>query len=293
MLKRLHIRQFLAVVNSGNFSRAAQQINVTQPTLSLGIAELERVIGERLFIRERRQIRLTNAGSAFLPKARIIEQGFQSAESLIGSIQPSIQPLRLAVLTSLSTEFYYRIAKSYAAPEPLELFEGTEGDIRRRFAQGKIDVAITILKPEDLPQNSLFLFEDQYCVFLPSGHPLAVKELIHSSDIASETMIARRSCELLQETSQFFTQRGIRPLFSMKSHNDDRCIEMVKAGIGITTAPKSLERQGVVAVPLADYNYRRKIGLIFSAEWLALNGIDHALVKTCKTQSIRHMTQVA
>lgn len=282
MLKRLHIRQFLAVVDSGNFSRAARRINVTQPTLSLGIAELERLIGKRLFIREKRQVRLTKAGSAFLPKARLIEQDFQSAEDLIGSIEPAVQPLRLGVLSSLSTEFYCKIAKSYSAAEPLEFFEGTESDVRRRFGQGKLDVAITILKPEDSPHNSLLLFEEQYCVLLPSSHPLAKKALIHINDIASETMIARRSCELLQETSRFFTQRGVRPLFSMKSTNDDRCIEMVKAGSGITTAPKSLKRDGVVAVPLADYNYRRTIGLIFHGEWLALQGGDHQIVKLCR-----------
>lgn len=282
MLKRLHIRQFLAVVDSGNFTRAAKRINVTQPTLSLGIAELERVIGEQLFIREKRQVRLTRAGSAFLSKARIIEQDFQSAENLIGLIEPTIRPLRIAILASLSTQSYYNIAKSYDAPEPLEIFEGSESEIRRRLGQRKIDVAITILKPEDQDQNSLSLFEERYCLLLPNSHPLADKEIIHSREIASETMIARRSCELLQETSRFFTQRGVRPFFSLKSANDDRCIQMVRAGIGITTAPASLARDGVVAVPLADYHYHRTIGLIFSPEWLALNGMEHQIVKHCQ-----------
>jgi DNA-binding transcriptional LysR family regulator len=94
-------------------------------------------------------------------------------------------------------------------------------------------------------------------------------------------MIARRSCEWLRETSRFFTQRGVRPLFSFKSTNDDRCIVMVKAGIGITTAPASLARDGIVTAKLADYDYQRTIGLLFSSEWLAIHGLDDPLIAAC------------
>lgn len=65
MIKRAHIRQFLAVVDAGGFTQAALRIRVTQPALSAGIAELERLVGTRLFLRNRRQIRLTEAGGAF------------------------------------------------------------------------------------------------------------------------------------------------------------------------------------------------------------------------------------
>src|SRR3546814_7538891 len=58
MIKRSHIRQFLAVVDAGSFTHAAQHIRVTQPALSTGVAELERLVGTQLFIRSRRQIRL-------------------------------------------------------------------------------------------------------------------------------------------------------------------------------------------------------------------------------------------
>ena len=63
MLSRIQLRQFLSVVDTGSFTRAANALNITQPSLSSGIAELERQLGTRLFIRERRRIRLTTAGN--------------------------------------------------------------------------------------------------------------------------------------------------------------------------------------------------------------------------------------
>ena len=80
MIKRAHIRQFLAVVDAGSFTRAAQQIRVTQPALSTGVAELERLVGAQLFIRNRRKIRLTEAGGRFLPIARELERAFRAAD---------------------------------------------------------------------------------------------------------------------------------------------------------------------------------------------------------------------
>lgn len=282
MLKRLHIRQFLAVVDSGNISRAARRINVTQPTLSIGIAELERVVGAPLFIRERRQVRLTQAGSQFLGIARTIEEDFQAAESVIGSITASVHPVNLGLLASLSTHLYSDIVQSGAIEGSLAIFEGSDPDIRKRLNQGKLDLALTLLRPDDPAQTSLALHQEDYVLMLPATHPLAGREIIHINEIATETMIARRSCELLAETSRFFTQRGVRPLFSFKSTNDDRCIEMVKAGIGITTAPASLAREGVSTAKLADYDYHRTIGLLFSSEWLAIYGSDHPMIAACK-----------
>jgi DNA-binding transcriptional LysR family regulator len=67
--------------------------------------------------------------------------------------------------------------------------------------------------------------------------PPGGRATLDPAELASDTMIARRSCELLAETSRFFTQRGVRPRFLLRSANDDRCMAMVRAGMGVTTAP--------------------------------------------------------
>lgn len=264
MMKRAHLRQFLAVVDTGNFTRAAERVGVTQPSLSAGIAELERVIGARLFLRERRRIRLTDAGNRLLAHARSIEREFRLAEASLSAAASPPTPLRLGVISSLATGFLARLARGAAGERPLVLIEGADADLRKRLAEGQLDAVLTLLRPEDGARGGIELFEEGYAVVLAEDHRLAGRAVLDAAEVAGETMIARRSCELLAETSRWFTRRGVRPPFFLRSTNDDRCMEMVRIGMGITTAPESLAGEGLRAVPLAGYDFRRRIGLLFA-----------------------------
>src|SRR5690554_4855710 len=101
MITRTQIRQFLAVVDAGSFTRAAELINVTQPTLSTGVAELEKHLGTKLFIREKRRIQLTQAGNQLLVHARKIQREFRLAEDATTSAISLKTPVRLGVLESI------------------------------------------------------------------------------------------------------------------------------------------------------------------------------------------------
>lgn len=282
MIKRAHLRQFLAVVETGNFTRAAQRINLSQPTLSVGIAELERSVGTPLFVRERRRVRLTDAGTRFLSHARAIEREFLLAEASLAETPVPAAPVRLGVIASLSSAMLGQVVTAYEGTAPLELAEGSEAEVRLWLREGKVDLALTILRPQDGAARALRLFEEGYRMMLPAGHRLAGAGLIDASDVAADTMIARRSCEILSETSRFFTQRGVRPRFALRSAHDDRCMEMVRAGLGVTTAPDSLVREGVVAAALAGYDFTRAIGLVFRADWLEAQVEEHPLITACR-----------
>lgn len=266
MMKRAHLRQFLALVETGNFTRAAERLGVAQPTLSAAIAELERLAGTRLFMRDKRQVRLTEAGARLVTHARAIEREFRAAEAAFADAPVPLSPLRLGVLTSVATPMLSAMVRRFAGPQPLTLSEGTDAELRRKLGEGQVDAILTLLRPEDADRPSLVLLEEGYRLLMPEGHALAGAALLDAGDVATETMIARRSCEILGETSRWFTQRGVRPPFFLRSSNDDRCIEMVRAGMGVTTAPQSLAREGVVAVPLAEYDFRRTLGLIAARE---------------------------
>ncbi|ABD26086.1 transcriptional regulator, LysR family [Novosphingobium aromaticivorans DSM 12444] len=262
MMKRAQLRHFLALVESGNFTRAAERLAISQPTLSASIAELERMAGTRLFLREKRQVRLTAAGARLVNHARAIEREFRAAEAAFVEAPVPLAPLRLGTIPSVSTAMLSAAVRRWTGPQPLTLVEGTDAELRRKLGEGQVDVILTLLRPEDADRPSLRLLEEGYRLLLPESHALAGAALIDARDVASETMIARRSCEILGETSRWFTQRGVRPPFFLRSSNDDRCIEMVRAGMGVTTAPQSLARDGVVAVQLADYDFRRTLGLV-------------------------------
>lgn len=286
MIKRAHLRQFLALVETGNFTRAAERLGVAQPTLSAAIAELERMAGTLLFQRERRQVRLTEAGAKLVAHARAIEREFRAAEASFDDAPAPLSPLRLGVIPSIATSSLARIAQAWCQTQPTQqpftLSEGTDAELRRKLGEGQIDAIITLLRPEDANRPSVKLLDEGYRLLLPEGHALAGASSVDARDVASETMIARRSCEILAETSRWFTQRGVRPPFFLRSANDDRCLEMVRAGMGVTTAPESLVRAGITAVPLADYDFRRTLGLLAARDRPDLAAANQPLVQACR-----------
>lgn len=260
MIKRTHMRQFIALAETGSFTAAAKRLNVTQPTLSSAMAELERLVGAPLILRDRRGCRLTEAGNRLLRHARTIEQEFRLA--LAPSEPPARRaapPLRLGVVPTLATAMLARLCHGHDHERPLTLLEGSDAELRRRLAGGQLDVALTLLRPGE---RAGAVLDEGYAMLLADDHPLAESSSVTPEDLAGETMIARRSCEILAETSRFFTGHGVRPDFFLRSANDDRCLAMVRAGMGMTTAPCSLAIPGVIAVAVSGYDFRRRLGLI-------------------------------
>ena len=273
MLTRQQLRQFLAVVDTGSFTRAAEAIGVTQPTLSSGIRELEAHVGASLFDRQRPSVRLTSAGNRLLPIARRIAREFQRAEQETAQAPSSSRSFILGVLPSLPTAMLEAGCRRWGERD-LVVREREGAPLRQELRQGRLDAAILSVK-SGAPENLEFfeLFTEEFCLMFAADHPLAAREEIQAEELGDEVMIARRSCEMLSETSRFFTARGVRPQFSFKSHNDDRAMAMVAAGLGLTVAPKSLEREGVRAVRLADFDTSRRIGIAVRADDYRLGGL--------------------
>ena len=282
MLNRRHLRQFLALVDTGSFTAAANRLHVAQPTLSAGISELERTLGAAIIVRERRALRLTEAGNRLLVHARAIEREFGLAERGVLAAPDPAPILRLGVIASLSTRMVSAIAARFAAASDgrarLMLTEGTDAELRRRLAEHRLDGVLTTLRGGETGAD--VLLEEGYAMILPLAHRIAAQGSLQPEELAGETMIARRSCEILAETSRFFTARWVRPHFAFRGANDDRCLALVAASAGVTTAPVSLAVSGTVAVPLQGYDFRRRIGLIVAEgqeDLLAASGLRPVL----------------
>lgn len=282
MIKRAHIRQFLAVVDAGSFTRAAQQIRVTQPALSTGIADLERLVGAPLFIRNRRQIRLTEAGGRFLPIARDLERGFRSADGF-GRAEESDKPLlKLGTIRSVPGEFFQNVAGLLSRDFALEISENSDSELRAAIHAGRLNIAMLSLRSGEREPNVVPLYEEPMVMFVAVNHALAAQGEVTPEELAPETMIARRSCEFLDATSRFFTRHRVRPRFALRSDSDDRCLRMVAAGVGITTAPASLAIEGIVPIKVSGYDFRRELGLLIDPAWLAQPEMEQRLSRALR-----------
>jgi DNA-binding transcriptional LysR family regulator len=271
MIERYQLRYFLAVVDAGGFSRAAKQVNVTQPTLSIGVAKLERALGGPLFVRNSKRVHLTPLGVRILPQARAIEREFNGFETAARP-EPLALPVRLGVLATVPTwliEAVVAANQQAERPDALEIVEGAEGDLMSRLERRRIDLALTVIRPGQDRFRPELLRTEGYSLAVPQTHPLAGEAEVEVEALAGEVMIVRRHCEVLAATSRFFTARGVRPRFSFRTHNDDRAAAMVRAGLGVTVAPDSWREPGVGLVRLAGFEHRRELGLLFGEGWEA------------------------
>jgi DNA-binding transcriptional LysR family regulator len=269
MIDRYHLRYFLSVVDTGNFSRGAAACNVSQPTLSVGIAKMEAALGRPLFHRTNRRVELTDAGVRLLAHARTIEAEFAAAErEVAGTV--AVRTLRLGILATIPRRWTERLLAERRAFPPgdrMEIVEGSERDLRGRLVRGRIDAAVTILRDgDDMGKGGgQTIVTEGYSLALATTHPLATRGSVRAEELANEPMIVRRHCELLSDTSRFFTARGIRPFFAARTTSDDKALGHVRAGLGVTVMPDGFREAGVARVPLDGFDATRTIGLVRAA----------------------------
>ncbi len=256
------LRYFLAVVETGSFTRAADRTFVTQPTLSAGIKKLEGQVGQALFERSNRRVFLTDAGTRFLPRAKAILHECNLAMQALEE-NASAPVLRLGVLTTLSNRAVGELLAGFKAAEPrvtIEVYDGTEQELTNRLDDRSLDYALSVYRGESA-ERAVKLFDEDYVFILPHGHRLAGRKTVAASDLAGDYMIVRSRCEVLSETSRYFTDHNVRPRLVYRTPNDSRAIAMVAAGLGGTVVPESLVDERVDVVRLKGFDYRRQLAL--------------------------------
>lgn len=258
MIDRYLIRYFLAVIDQGSFSRAAQQCNVSQPTLSIGIAKLETLLDQKLFDRSNRRVALTEAGSRFADHARRIEAEFLAAERLSPAAAPGI-PIRLGVLASIAVPILQAGLAAIAGETALEMTEGRGRELDALLDRGRLDAILTATPRSGLPTRNIL--REGYAMALPLGHPHAGRGAVAAEALAGETMLVRRHCEALPQISRFFTSRGVRPVMAARTLSDAHALAYVEAGLGITMVPESFARPGLVLVRITGFDLQRTIAV--------------------------------
>jgi DNA-binding transcriptional LysR family regulator len=105
---------------------------------------------------------------------------------------------------------------------------------------------------------------ERYLMVLPRDHPLANVDFIQPEQLAGDRMVVRRHCEALPEISRFFTDRGVRPRFVLKTTSDARMLAVIRAGQGIGMMPESFQDPQVRFVRVADFDLQREVGVLYA-----------------------------
>jgi DNA-binding transcriptional LysR family regulator len=234
------IRYFLAVADLLNFTRAAEQCNVAQPSLTRAIKLLEDELGGDLFRREHRSTHLTPFGQRMLP---LLKQSYESAvaaKDLARSIKRGgSEPISIALSLSVDVALVASsVVELYRAFPDLEVnFLRSDGpQLIAAMREGRADLACAGPLPEDWDRlESWPLFEDRFSCVMPAAHPLAGRDALESRDIAGERLLGRPYCETMGTDEP---ARGPGRACSDAACDHD-VLRLVEAGLGIALVPDS------------------------------------------------------
>lgn len=257
------IRYFLAVAETGSFTKAAERVFVTQPTLSAGIKKLEESFGAQLFERRARRVELTEAGRRFHRHARVIFEEWRTAERDMRRGEDR-QGFRLGTLRTLPVTRVAGLLAQFAVNRPdvdIDLVDGSVSDLEAGLTAGKIDMAITLIEDESDRDTSFPLFREKYRLAVSDRNPLARRHAIRLPDLDGLPFILRRQCEVVADARRVFLAHGARPRIVYRSTQEEWTTALVAADLGLALMPESYERPGVAFVTIADYEPSRLIGL--------------------------------
>jgi DNA-binding transcriptional LysR family regulator len=188
-----HLRYFVAVADELNFSRAAERLHMAQPPLSAAIRQLERELGVDLFTRTSREVKLTDAGRAFLDGARrTLADADRAVEDAKRAGAGELGRLRIAYSWSTRFDTLPALGKAFRTSQPgVELLaqEMWNAQMAPAFGNGSIDLAVSLC-PDIASELEFEAIRTEFLVaLLPAGHPLAREQEIPLSSLADEEFV--------------------------------------------------------------------------------------------------------
>jgi DNA-binding transcriptional LysR family regulator len=263
------VRYFLAVAEELNFSRAAEKCNVTQPSLSRAIQQLEGELGGPLFHRERHLTHLTDLGQMVRPHLELVYNAADKAKKLSRDLsQLKRVPLKLGIMSTISPdEIVDLIAALKTRHEGLELrlCDANAKDLRERLLTGDLEVVIYALPGEELDDRThvMPLFSEQMVIAVHEGHRLAKERAFPVKELNGESYIHRMNCEFAGYADHILQEKGVTCTPAYWSERDDWTMAMVAAGLGFAFMPaNSAKHPGVVALPVVEPEFWRKVNLV-------------------------------
>jgi DNA-binding transcriptional LysR family regulator len=276
MVELRHLRYFVAVAEELNFSRAARRMHMAQPPLSAAIRQLERDLGVDLFVRTTREVKLTEAGHAFLAGARrTLADAERAAEDAKRAAAGELGHLRLAYSWSTRFETLPALGRAFRASHPdVELLAQEMWNARMppAFANGSIDIALSLC-PEIAAELELApIRNERLAALLPEAHPLAREDAIPLSALADDEFIVfpREIAPRLHDAfMSVFRRVGFEARVRNESFHTGWDLGVLAEIPAVAVAPQSVAAalpDGIVAVALSEPTDSLETCLVWRAD---------------------------
>jgi DNA-binding transcriptional LysR family regulator len=267
-LQFYQVRYFLALARTLNFTRAAEQCNVTQPALTKAIQKLEQELGGALIHRERHLTQLTELGKMVLPT---LEKIFAAAEAVRlqarGYQKKTIAPLKIGLVPSVSAALITELLLDLARIIPdlrVDLREADANGLVAMLLDGEINAAL-VGDAVELPEriDHWLLFEERYVLVLSRKHPMARQTAIPLQDLHEAVFLERVGCDVAGRFKQACFADRPGPKVVHRSAQERHLEQMASAGFGAILAPEHAPRlPSLAAIPIQGDPVRREVQLL-------------------------------
>jgi len=265
------ISYVVAVADLRNFSRAAEQCNVSQPTLSAQIKKLEASLGIKIFERNNKHVMMTEEGKDIIQSARRILQEVETIKEIAESARnPYAGTFRLGAFPTLSTYIFPGIVPQIKKLMPglrLILVEEKTAILIDMLHKGEIDAALFAMPVHEDFFEMKILFDDQFFLACPPDHPLTKKPEIEVEELAKYRLLLLEEGHCLRDNAlEICQQHNIPEEQAFRATGLETLRQMVKAGTGITLMPEiaiNNSETGIHYIPFKNPAPCRTIGLFY------------------------------
>lgn len=296
-----HIRYFVAVAEAEHFTRAAEGLHVSQPTLSHQIKQLEEELGAPLFDRIGKRIRLTPAGEVFREHARRILREVDSARAAIAEVEGLARgSLAVGAVQTVHAYLIPPTVARFSADNPaigVQVRELAAGEIERQLSEGSLDVGVGFAPPAAAEIEAEPLFDEDLVLVVAEQHRLARRRRMRLAELDGERLVllSPEFCtrRLVDES---FREAGVAPRVPVEMNAIEGILEMVRGSGAATILPalalSNGNANGLRAVALSDPAPRRSVGLL----WLRgayRSTAARAFAATLKSSGMKQITEMS
>ena len=264
------LRYFCAVAKAANFTRAAEQLGISQPSLSQQIGRLEKKIGAPLFVRLGRTVRLTPYGEALLPRALEILKEISETESSLSNLQEGTRGvLRVGVIPTIMPYLIAPRIHDFCRKFPdleIQLSEKITARLVEDVQAGLLDLAVLSLPIANPDLVCSELFREALFLAVCKSHPLAKNKIVGLKDLRPERLLLLREGHCFRENVMTACTRANAQVESVfETDQLGSIFPLVASGFGITLVPAmaAAGAAGCVIIPLSPGSVRR-VGYIRS-----------------------------
>jgi len=274
-----HLQTFRIVADALNFTRAAERLNLTQSAVSQQIKSLEVELGEPLFIRAKRGVKLSQSGKVALEYVdRILDNARELEERFSGRQSLPVGRVRVAAATQALVHLFAPLFEGFIRAHPgIELTFRTTPSTEQTVSDilnGAVDVGFASLPVYSPTLQVTQLFDDELVLVVSRSHRLGKNSTVSANEIQGERLILfERGASIRRATDQFFSRIEAQPTLALESNDADFIKIMVEHGVGISLLPgwaiRDEVREGrLVQLRITGHRLSRSVAVVSLGQFL-------------------------